>query len=63
MLPAVAGVNINTQNKDDITSLMTAAAKGHLECLKELKAAGVEVNKRDVNGFIPLLKFGTFNSV
>ena len=42
---------------------MTAVAKGHLECLKELKAAGAEVNKREVNDFIPLLKFAAFNSV
>ena len=38
-----------------VTSLMHAAYKGNVQCVKELIAAGADVNAEDENGSTPLI--------
>ena len=50
-----AGTDVNIINKSGKTVLTRAAAKGHVECLKELIAAGASINKEDNDGETALI--------
>ena len=46
----------DTNTKYHLTPLMLAALKGHIECLKELIAAGSHINKKDNDGRTALMQ-------
>ena len=47
-------VQISTkEDKHGQTALRTAAHQSHVECLKELIAAGADINKEDKHGRVP----------
>ena len=53
-----AGVDVNTSNKSDETTLNLAIQNGHPECVKFLIEAGAKMNIKENGGFSPLINAG-----
>lgn len=54
-----AGAEVNFKNKDGITALMVASARGHTEIVQALLAKGAEVNTQDKDGVTALMYANT----
>ena len=49
-----ASANVNAQDENGWTALMSASLKGHVEVVKALLSAGADVNHQDKKGWTAL---------
>ena len=51
-----AGADVNTQNSDGTSPLVTAVRHCHLTCVESLISVGADVNQADQQGSSPLME-------
>jgi len=55
LLLSTGKADVNAKDKEGTNSLMAAAARGHLECIKSLLDANADVNEQNVDGHTALM--------